>query len=111
VTSGVIVALILAGTVVVLVVLGCVTYLTARGYDPQPVVQLTGTLIAAAGATGSFIQGLVYKRVTAKVERNTGMLTNAMYEVADALPRPVPRHAYDDTAQVDMRAAPAPRGS
>jgi hypothetical protein len=119
-TPGVVVALILAGTIVVLGVLAAITYLTARGFDPQPVVQLTGTLLGAAAALGTFVQQLYTRRSTTKTERNTGVLAahannlaDAVYEVADAMPRPVPRHAADDelpTAYI-REAAPAPRGS
>lgn len=120
VTPGVVVVFILAGAVVVLAVLAAVTYLTARGYDPAPIVQLAGTLLAAAGALGTFLQGLFNRRTITKVERNNGQLASAVADVVDvisppppraAAPPPVPpsarrRHAYPDTG-----AAPAARGS
>src|SRR5215207_3316620 len=54
-TPGVVVVLVLAGTVVCLGVLAAVTYLTARGFDPQPIVQLAGTLVAAVSSLGTFV--------------------------------------------------------
>lgn len=72
ITPGVVAILILAGTIVVLAILAAVTYLTARGYDPEPIVQLVGTLVAAAAASGNFLLSLVKRRSETKVERYTG---------------------------------------
>jgi hypothetical protein len=93
-TPGVVMVLILAGTVVCLGVLGAVTYLTARGFDPQPVVQLTGTLVAAVTSLGTFVVQLVTRRTTTKVERNTGQLANAVVDTLDELDRERGRHSY-----------------
>jgi hypothetical protein len=113
VTPGVVVAGLLCGSLVVLGIAGCVTYLAQRGIDPDPVLRLLAEVGAAVSGVGSLLLQLVNRRTTTKVERNTGVLAAAVYDVADALPRPAaaPRHAYPETAVADMKAAPAPRGS
>lgn len=111
VTPGVVVAGLLCGSVVLLGIAGCVTYLAQRGIDPDPVLRLLAEVGAAVSGVGSLLLQLVNRRTTTKVERNTGVLAAAVYDVADALPRPAPRHAYPETAVADMKAAPAPRGS
>jgi hypothetical protein len=93
VTPWVVCVLILAGTLVVLAVLGCVTYLTARGFDPEPVVQLVGTLVAAATGTGTFLLSLVKRKTDTKVERNVGVLGNAVVSALEELEAERGRHA------------------
>lgn len=115
ITPGVVVVLLLCGTLVVLGGLACLTYLTARGIDPDPMVKLAGALIAAVSSTVSVVLSLVTRRTTTKVERNTGHLVNAVLDVADAMPRPTtpPRHLYPDTEAMPPvnGATPVPRGS
>jgi hypothetical protein len=111
VTPAVVVTALLCGTLVVLSVAGCVTYLTARGIDPDPMLRLVAQVATGLGSLGTLVLQLVTRRTTSKVERNTGVLATAVYDVADALPRPVPRHAHPETTEVDMRGAPGPRGS
>jgi protein-S-isoprenylcysteine O-methyltransferase Ste14 len=96
-TPGVAAVLVLCGTVVVLAVLAAVTYLTARGFDPQPVVQLAGTLVAAVASLGTFLAQLVNRRTTAKVERNTGLLASGVADTLDELDRRVGRHSWSET--------------
>lgn len=99
-TPGVVVVLILAGTVVCVCVLAAVTYLTARGYDPQPVVTLAGTLVAAVAAAGNFVLSLLTRRTTTRVERNTGEMARNTGDLASGV--------YDVADRLD--AAVAPRG-
>jgi 4-amino-4-deoxy-L-arabinose transferase-like glycosyltransferase len=75
----------LVGGIVVLAVVAAVTYLTARGYDPQPVVQLAGTAVAALAAVGTFVQNLATRRTTTKVERHTGVLAANVGVVVEEL--------------------------
>lgn len=93
VTPGVVVVLVLAGTVVLLAVLAAVTYLTARGYDPQPVVALTGTLVAASAGVGTFLLNLAGRRTGAKTEREVGRLASGVVEVLTELDARRGRHA------------------
>lgn len=93
-TPWVVVVLIVAGTLVVLAVLAAVTYLTARGFDPEPIVQLTGTLVAAAAASGNFVLSLVKRKAEAKVERHVGVLGNGVVRALDELEAARGRHAY-----------------
>lgn len=81
------------GAIVVLGLVLAVTYLTARGYDPQPVVQLAGTAVAALAAVGTFVQNLATRRTTTKVERNTGTLAAGVVQVVDQLEHERGRHA------------------
>lgn len=92
-TPAVVVALVLMGGIVCLGVLAAVTYLTAQGYDPQPVVQLATTLVGAAAALGTFLQGLVTRKTTTKVERNSGQLGMAALRALDQLEAERGRHA------------------
>lgn len=111
VTPAVIVVGLLCSTVVVLGIVGAVAYLSAEGIDPDPMLRLSAEVGAAVSGLASLALQLANRRTTAKVERNTGMLTNAVYDVQDALPRP-PRHAYPETRAANMAAAPSPmRGS
>lgn len=110
VTPGVVCVGIITVGLVVLGTAGLVTWLAARGVDPAPVLDLTAKIATAAGSLGTLALQLVSRRTVAKTERNTGLLANAVYDVADAMPRPVvPRHAYPET--VETQAAPGPRGS
>jgi hypothetical protein len=93
-TPGVVCVLILCGAVVVMGVLAAVTYLTVRGFDPQPVLQLAGTLVAAAGAWVNVVVGLVSRRGVAKVERQTGRLATGVLDTLDELDRERGRHSY-----------------
>jgi hypothetical protein len=111
VTPAVVVSGLLCATVVVLGVAGCVTYLAQRGIDPDPVLRLLAEVGAAVSGVGSLLLQLVNRRTTTKVERNTGVLAAAVYDVADALPRPVARHAADPPTAAYMEAPPGPRGS
>lgn len=110
ITPAVVVALIVVGGLVVLGVFAACAWLTSIGRDPEPLVRLVGTLVAAATGLGTFVLQLANRATVAKTERNTGTLASAMYEVADAMPRPVARHAVTDDT-VAMSAAPGPRGS
>jgi hypothetical protein len=125
VTPGVIVVGIVCATVAVLGSVACVTYLTERGVDPDPMLKLVGEVVAAVSGFASLLLQLVNRRTTTKVERNTGVLAShtdalasAVYDVADAMPRPVPpaappRHLYPDTEAMPpvSSGAPGPRGS
>jgi hypothetical protein len=74
--------------------------------------------VTALSSLGALVLQLVNRSTIAKVERNTSgtqgvpvhieHLASAVWEMADALPRPVPpsRHAYEDTLL--QRTAPAP---
>lgn len=61
-------------TVLILAVIAAVTYLTARGLDPDPMVSLVGNVATAIGAVGAFVLQLVGRRTVTKIERNTGTL-------------------------------------
>ena len=110
-TPAVVVTLLLAATVIILATIGAVAYLTARGIDPDPMLRLLAQVTGAVTGTATLVLQLANRATVAKTERNTGVLASAVYEVADKMPQPVPRHAASDTAYLDMSAAPAPRGS
>lgn len=111
VTPAVVICLVVAGTLCVLATIGAVTWMTARGLDPDPMLKLVGVAVTACGSLGSFILAITSRATLAKTERNTGHLATAVWDVADALPRPVTppvpppaaRHAADDTL---IRAQP-----
>lgn len=111
VTPAVVVVGLVCATVVVLGCAACVTYLTQRGVDPDPMLKLVGQIVAAVTGPASLVLQLANRRSVTKTERNTGVLANAVYDVADALPRPVARHAANPPTVAMTSAPPAPRGS
>lgn len=117
-TPAVVVTLLLVAGTVILGTVGAVAWLTSLGRDPDPMLKLVGAWVAAGSSTITLVLQLANRATVAKTERNTGVLAthtdalaSAVYEVADKMPQPVPRHAAADTAYIDMSAAPAPRGS
>lgn len=128
ITPGVVIVGLLTIGACVLGSVGVFAYLAARGVDTEPVMRLVVTLIGAASGMLSLLLQLANRRTNTKTERNTGLLgatvdtrlaqveegqhrmAEALYEVADALPRPVNRHAYPETVARNG-ATPAPRGS
>ena len=96
-TPGVVVTLLLVLGVVLLGTIGCVAWLTSIGRDPDPMLKLVGAWVAAGSSTVTLVLQLANRATVAKTERNTGVLANAVYEVADKMPQPVPRHAAADT--------------
>ena len=82
ITPGVVMVGLVMGTLVVLAIVGVVGYLTARGYDPAPIVTLTANLIGAVGGLGTLIVQLVTRKTTARIERNTGLLPAQVEQVA-----------------------------
>jgi hypothetical protein len=120
-TPAVVITLLLVGMVLVGGTVASVTYLTARGIDPEPVFKLAGLAVTACASLGGFVLQLVNRTTIAKTEQQAGLanaavqqqashlqtLTSAVYDVSDALPRPV-RSSYEDTLL--QRTAPAPPG-
>ena len=69
-------------TVLLLAVVASITYLTARGLDPDPMVELVAKVATAVGSLGTLALQLVSRSTTAKVERNTGVLATKVDETA-----------------------------
>ena len=97
ITPGVIIAGILTLGLVVAVVAVSVAYLTARGIDPQPMLQLVAGCATGVGTLGTLVLQLSGRSTQTKVERNTGVLASV---IADVIPSPAPAPA--------PRPAPAP---
>jgi HAMP domain-containing protein len=113
VTPRVVVAgLLVVGTLLAMLI-AATAWLTSLHIDPSPMLDLIREWTTALAAVGALLLQLANRATTAKVERNTGVLASAVYEVADAMPqRPTPRHASDATVQAPAyKAAPGPRGS
>lgn len=91
-TPGVVCVLILVGGGLVALVVVLAALLTVRGYDPAPIVQLTGSLAGSAFAFGTFIVQLVTRKTTTKVEREAGRLASGVYGVLDELDATRGRH-------------------
>lgn len=122
-TPGVVITLLVVGGLLVAATIAAVTYLTARGLDPEPMFKLVGIAVTGLSSTGAFLLQIAATHRAAKAERNTGearvavqeqsghleQLAAAVYEVADALPRPRRRHDGDQTF-IAHGAAPAPPG-
>lgn len=74
VTPGVVGLALTLATVIILGIVAAVTYLTARGFDPAPVVKLVADLVAAVGALATVGLQLANRATVTKVERNTSPL-------------------------------------
>lgn len=109
ITPSVVITGILTAGVVLVAVVAAVAWLTDRGLDPDPMLKLVAQVGSGLAGVLSLLLQLVNRRTVTKTERNTGVLASAVYDVADAMPKPVPRHAYPETAE--MSAAPGLRGS
>lgn len=126
--------LIVCATLLLLATIAALTWLTNRGVDPDPVLKLTAQVGGGLAGLLSLLLQLVNRATIAKTERNTAVglgdvrqelaehrteleantddtrqLAAAMQQVAEALPRPIARHGYPDTALIGHGAAPAPR--
>lgn len=119
ITPAVVVTGLLTAGVVALGTIAAVTYLTGRGIDPDPMLKLVAQAVTALGSLGTFLVTLAGRRGVAKVERQAGLwashtdrLTDVVCDVAEAMPRPVPRHAVpEETVEAPAYgAAPAPVG-
>jgi nitrate reductase gamma subunit len=111
VTPRVVVAGIAAVTLLLLAALAAVLWLTEKGLDPDPMLRLVAQIAGGASGVFSLLLQLAQRRTVAKTERNTGVLANAVYDVADAMPRPVARHSYPETAEAPAYGAAPARGS
>jgi hypothetical protein len=81
-----VVAVAIAGVVViVLAVIGAVTFLSARGVDPAPMLKLAGTIAAGASSVLSLAVQLANRRTIAKAERNTGQLAGHVGDLVDVV--------------------------
>lgn len=107
VTPGVVVCTLVLATVVILSVVASVTYLTARGLDPDPMLRLTAQVGGAVFSAGTFALQLLGRRTVTKVERNFGQLAPVVAETLDALDEERARLA-SQRAQETPERAPAP---
>ena len=105
VTPGVVMVFLVVAGLVVVAVFGAVTYMTVRGYDPAPVVDLVATLVAAVGSLGTLVATLTSRKTTTKVERNTGLQARELMNLNDRLNDPG-RHHYPDTTYQTGRSLP-----
>lgn len=107
ITPAVIIVALLVGGVLVALLIAATAWLSARGADPDPMIKTVGAVVTGLGSLATLTVTLATRTTTAKTERNTGVLAAAVYDVADAMPRPGgPRHASPDTG-----ATPVPSGS
>lgn len=70
-------------TVLVLAVIAAITYLTARGLDPDPMLSLVAKIATAIGTLGTLALQLSGRATITKVERNTGQLATAVDTTAE----------------------------
>lgn len=91
ITPGVVIAFVIVAGIVACVLAASVAYLTARGIDPDPMIKLVTTTLAALGSLATFVMQLVNRSTTAKVERNTGLIPAVVTDAVNAaLPPPPP---------------------
>lgn len=74
VTPTVVVAGLMVAGVIVLATIGAVTYLSAIGRDPDPMLKLVAQVATAVGSLGTLLLQVTGRQTVAKVERNTGVL-------------------------------------
>lgn len=110
VTPRVVVWGLLAGTLVILAAIGSVTYLTAIGKDPSPMLDVVSQVGTAVAALGALAVQLANRATVTKVERNSDANTKATEQLAAVVAdqgQPV-AYGYPDTMPVRRyRAAPA----
>lgn len=108
----VVVGLLVVGALLALLI-AATAWLTSLGLDPAPMLDLIREWTTALAAVGALVIQLANRASVTKTERNTGVLASAVYEVADAMPQRVPRHAGPDSDTVlapAYKAAPTPQG-
>lgn len=74
VTPAVVIVGLLVGGVIVLGALAAVTWLTAQGRDPGPMLDLVTKVTTAVGSLGALALQLANRATVTKVERNTSPL-------------------------------------
>lgn len=91
-TPGVLIAAIVVGGVVVAVVAASVTYLTAQGIDPDPMLKLVANVGTGLFALLNLVLTMGMRTTATKTERNTGVLVGntasvagTVYDIADHL--------------------------
>lgn len=84
-TPGVVIALLLTGGGLVALTVAAVTYLTARGIDPAPVLDLPAKIGLAIGSLGTMVITLTARFSQAKVERTAGTLGPALEDHTAAI--------------------------
>jgi hypothetical protein len=109
ITPGVVVAFLLVAGALTLATIAAVTYLTARGVDPDPMLRLAAQAVTAVGSLGTLALQLVNRATVTKVERHTGVLAGRVSEAIDALPAPAPAAApvWDDPTAEHRVPVPA----
>jgi hypothetical protein len=122
-TPAVVITLVVIGGLLVALTIAAVTYLTARGLDPEPMFKLVGIAVTGLSSLGAFLLQLVNRATIAKTEQAAGLANRAVqqqtghleelaasvYGLADALPRRDIRHGGDQTF-IARGTAPAPPG-
>jgi hypothetical protein len=110
VTPRVVVWGLLAATIVVLAAIGSVTYLTAIGKDPSPMLDVVSQVGTAVAALGALAVQLANRATVTKVERNVNQQTKATEDLAAVVADQAPlAYGYPETIPVRRhRTAPAP---
>jgi hypothetical protein len=84
-----VVAVAIAGVVViVLAAIGAVTFLSARGVDPAPMLKLVGAIAAGASSVLSLGVQLANRRTITKTERQAGRLATHVGDLVDVIDQP-----------------------
>lgn len=104
VTPAVVIAGLRWASLLVLVVVGSVTYLTAIGRDPGPMVQVVASLIGGVTGLGSLSLQLANRSTVAKIERHVGTPAPATRPVS-----PVRLPELPPPARSRHGAAPVPQ--
>jgi hypothetical protein len=110
ITPGVIIAFVIVAGIVACVLAASVAYLTARGIDPDPMIKLVTTTLAALGSLATFVMQLVNRSTTAKVERNTGLLPTVVSDAVTAALPPAPPVPEPATGFAAASLPPVPTG-
>jgi hypothetical protein len=115
VTPAVVVAALVVGCLCVLATVGAVTYLSAIGRDPSPMLDLVAKVATAVGTLGTLALQMATKGQTSRVERNTAPLAPGGVPVQlDQVQLATGRlgaHRELPPVPPPTRTAPAPTGS
>jgi hypothetical protein len=103
------VALLVVGGLVALLI-AVVGYLTVRGYDPAPLLDLTAKIVTAVGSFGTLLLTLASRRTTTKVERNTGVQASELAELKTEVTA-IADKVYEEPHSPAPLVTSAPRGA
>jgi hypothetical protein len=106
VTPGVVITGLLVAGCVAIATVAAMAWLTAKGVDPSPIVDLAAKVVTGLSALGALLLQLAQRNTVAKVERNTGQLVDHTAGLADVVDAKL--GAYEDPHETMPPGYPPP---